>query len=88
MNERTAINKEINLEELEEEVDNNQKNHQQRLKDLKIKEKKGREMNQKEALDKLFQIAKKTSEYADNCKKYGNYSSKFLQENIDDTNSY
>ena len=88
VNERTAINKEINLEELEEEVDNNQKNHQQRLKDLKIKEKKGREMNQKEALDKLFQIAKKTSEYADNCKKYGNYSSKFLQENIDDNNSY
>lgn len=88
VSERSAINKEINLEELVEEVDNNQKEHQQRFKHLKIKEKEERKMKQKEALDKIIQIVKKTSEYADNCKKYANYSSKFLLENPENSKSY
>lgn len=65
---KTAENKEINVNDLMKDIDENQKKHKEMHEKLKIKEKE-KPPTKQEVLHKLYQIALKTKKYAEICQK-------------------
>ena len=65
---KTAENKEINVNQLMKDIDENLMKHKEMHAKLKIKEKEKMKTKQ-EVLNKLYQIALKTKKYADICQK-------------------